>query len=470
MATIDKLVVELQLQAEQFKSQLQAAEGQIKTMASSMNAANAPVDKLKGKFEGLGKTIAHAFIGYEAIKFLKDSAKEAITNSKSQFILSAALERTAGATKEQSEAIDKQLESLGQLTNHVTSELRPSLAVLTRSTGDTTQAMKLMTLALDISAATGRDQASVTMALAKASTGSLGALNRLVPGIKNTKDWMGKLTEQFKGTAKAAADRDPMTKFQVTLTRLQETVGTTLLPILTQFADWFVQMQPLITSLLPVIMGIAAAFATWKIATMALEGAMMLYNGVVALSTIATEGFTVALASTGIGAIAIAVGLLTAGLMSLNGQMDTAAAPRTATYTNPTTGRSTTLDLNEIHKQADAYAKTITNARRTAILKAMKAEGYNATPDAFGAIYDPAAAAEFSKRFDYKKVYDQAFHDRYKYIADKLKAAGTTALTPIDTTPQEKDAGLTKFLADTNKQIQDLQSDYQKKSLAMVKD
>jgi hypothetical protein len=153
-------------------------------------------------------------------------------------------------------------------------------------------------------------------------------LNRLLPGIKNSANWMGKLEESFGGAAEAAAKKDPLTNLQIVFGEMQETIGKTLLPYLNGFASWFVSIQPLISSLIPIVLGLVAGFVAWKVATTAMTIAMTLYQGVMALSTIATKGFTVALASTGIGAIAIAVGLLTAGLIGLNTQMDAAAVER----------------------------------------------------------------------------------------------------------------------------------------------
>jgi DNA anti-recombination protein RmuC len=328
MANLDKLVVELQLETAGMKAQLEAAEGQIRRLAGNVGAASAPVDKLRGSFQKLGSTLGATFAAAATLTFLKNSAKAASEDAKSQVVLEGAMRRVTGASLEQFNAVDQQLSKLSMMTNEADDNLRPALATLIRSTGDTDKAMQQLNLALDIAADTGRDVGSVSLILARANSGNLQSLNKLLPGIKGTTDWMGKLTDSFDGAAEAAANKDPLTKLQITFGEMQETVGRTLLPYLKGFADWFVSIQPLVAALIPIVMGIVAGFVTWKVATTAVTIAMALYNGVVALSTIATTGFTVALASTGIGAIAIAVGLLVAGLMALNTQMDTAATER----------------------------------------------------------------------------------------------------------------------------------------------
>ncbi len=470
MATLDKLVVELQLEATQMKAQLQAAEGQLKHLAGAVGSANSPVNKLEGSFKRLGGTMATVLAGAAMVNFLKKSAEAAAADAKSQVVLEAALKNTTGATTAQVAAIDQQLGSLSMLTNVADDNLRPALAILSRTTGDSTKSMDLLNLALDVSAGTGKDVSQVAMILSRAYSGNLTSLNKLIPGIKNSKNWMEQLTAAFEGNAEAAANKDPLTRLNIIMGELMETVGRLLLPALNDFADWFMSVQPLIEALLPIVGGIAAGFVAWKVASFALTAYMTIYNGVIALSTIATEGFTVALASTGIGAIAIAVGLLTAGLIALNGQMDTAAAPRTATYTNEETGMTATLDLTAINASAVKFAKIWADKKRDAVLAAMKAEGYQIAETEAGAYLAGDTLDEFVSRFNYNDVYKAAYKKQYQALVDAAKSV--TKPKP-DITPKdkgEKDKALTKYLSETNTEINKLQTAYQKRSLDLIKE
>jgi hypothetical protein len=123
-------------------------------------------------------------------------------------------------------------------------ELRPALGNLVRATGDVTKAQGLLNLALDISAATGRDLNTVTIALSKAQTGQIGALTRLgVPlnaAAVKSKDLEGiqkDLALRFAGAADAAAASADggMKKLQIALDNAYEAVGYKLLPVLSDY-------------------------------------------------------------------------------------------------------------------------------------------------------------------------------------------------------------------------------------------
>jgi hypothetical protein len=124
-------------------------------------------------------------------------------------------------------------------------ELRPAMGNLVRATGDVTKSQDLLNLALDISAATGRDLQSVSIALAKAQTGNITALTRL--GIplndvavksKDLEAIQDDLAVRFKGAADAAANSADggMKKLQIALDNTYETVGAKLLPVLSDYA------------------------------------------------------------------------------------------------------------------------------------------------------------------------------------------------------------------------------------------
>jgi hypothetical protein len=125
------------------------------------------------------------------------------------------------------------------------SELRPSLATLVRATGDVTKAQSLMNLALDISAGTGKDLQTVSLALAKAQAGNVGALTRLGVSLDanavKTKDFDAitrELSYTFKGAADAAANSADggFKKLKIAVDELYETVGGKLAPTLGDYA------------------------------------------------------------------------------------------------------------------------------------------------------------------------------------------------------------------------------------------
>lgn len=120
-----------------------------------------------------------AAAGAAAIALGVDAVKSAIEDEKAAATLAKTLQQTTGATAKQTAAVEDYISKTQISTGVLDDELRPSLARLVRSTGDVTKAQKLQQLALDISAASGKDLNTVTMALAKANDGQLTGLKKL---------------------------------------------------------------------------------------------------------------------------------------------------------------------------------------------------------------------------------------------------------------------------------------------------
>lgn len=137
------------------------------------------------RFKKFGKNAARAFeglvvaAGAAAVALGVDAVKSAIEDEKAAATLAKTLQQTTGATKEQTAAVEDYISKTQVSTGILDDELRPSLARLLRSTGDVTKAQKLQKLALDISAASGKDLGTVSNALAKANDGQLTALKKL---------------------------------------------------------------------------------------------------------------------------------------------------------------------------------------------------------------------------------------------------------------------------------------------------
>ena len=209
-------------------------------------------ETVSGKLKNLGKVAAVGFAaaGAAAVAFGASAVKAAIEDEKSQKSLAKTLQNTVHATKNQIAASETFISKL-QLTYGVADDkLRPAFATLTRATKDLGESQNLTNLALDISASTGKDLETVSLALAKAHNGNIGALTRLgIPLDKNiikTKDFNGAteaLAKTFGGAAKANAETfsGKMAILQQHLNEAKEQIGTALLPILTKMADYIVK-------------------------------------------------------------------------------------------------------------------------------------------------------------------------------------------------------------------------------------
>lgn len=174
------------------------------------------------------------------------AAKAAADDEKSQAQLERQLRATLGATDAQISAIGDYVDKT-QLSLGVTDDMvRSGLGTLIRATRDATKAQDLMNLAMDISAATGKDLDSVSLALSKAYLGQFTALQKLgIPldaNIVKTKDFnkaTETLTDTFGGAAQANANTfsGRVQRLKIRFDEMIETVGYKVLPFLTDLVD-----------------------------------------------------------------------------------------------------------------------------------------------------------------------------------------------------------------------------------------
>jgi hypothetical protein len=216
---------------------------------------------------------AAAMAGLTAI--LGDSVKAAIEDAAAQDKLAGQLRRSAGATDQTIAAVENFISATSRATATADDDLRPALSKLVTATGEVTLAQDLLNVALDISAATGKDLDSVSQALAKGYAGNTKALGQLSPEIKDAikngadfSDVLGILEYNFEGAAEAAANtaEGGMKRLAITIGEAKEALGTAFLPVLEEalpklqgFADWASENPELLTKVAAGIAGIAGA-------------------------------------------------------------------------------------------------------------------------------------------------------------------------------------------------------------------
>ena len=194
------------------------------------------------KKAGTAFAVAGAAAAAYAGTLLIDGVKSAIEDEAAQAKLATTLENVTGATKAQIKEVEDYITKTA-LANGITDDkLRPSLDRLIRSTKDQTEAQKLQTLALDISAGTGKDLQAVSEALGKAYDGNLGALKKLGVGIddsiiksKNFDAAAAALADTFEGQASKQAEtfQGKMDRLSVAFGEAKETVGSYVLDAIT---------------------------------------------------------------------------------------------------------------------------------------------------------------------------------------------------------------------------------------------
>ena len=211
--------------------------------AQGMSQAASGVDKWKGRLQSAarGATLVLAGLGAAAFAFGKAAADDA----QGAALLANSLQNATGATKAQVDAVEDWITKTEMATGVTDDKLRPAMATLARATGSVTKSQEALTVALDVSAATGKDVESVSAAIAKGYAGNTSALGRLVPGIDKAvlasgdmNKIMAELARTTGGAAAASADTaaGKMARMQVTIDEAKESIGAGLLPVMATFA------------------------------------------------------------------------------------------------------------------------------------------------------------------------------------------------------------------------------------------
>ena len=219
----------------------------VDNLKKNLDSGSKEVEGFGGKLEKFSKVAAAAFAAAAtaaaayAGKLAIEGVKAAIEDEAAQKRLATALENVTGATEAQIAAIEEQILQTSLATGVADDKLRPALQRLAVATGSVEKSQELLSLALDISAATGKDVESVSLALAKAYDGNLGSLTRLGVGISaaeaKTLGFEGvvqQLSDTFGGSAKTQAEtfEGRIARLNVAFDEAKESVGTALLPII----------------------------------------------------------------------------------------------------------------------------------------------------------------------------------------------------------------------------------------------
>ena len=201
--------------------------------------AETATDKLSNGVKSLAKTLGAAFGVQQVLAYGKASIKAAAEDEKAQKQLALALKNVGlGRDAATSEGFIQKLEKeFGILDDN----LRPAYQQLAVATRDTAESQKLLQLALDISASTGKDLGSVTSALSKAFLGNNTALSKLGVGIskadlksKSFQEITAELSKTFAGSATESANtfQGSIDKLSVASNNAKEIIGQGLIAAL----------------------------------------------------------------------------------------------------------------------------------------------------------------------------------------------------------------------------------------------
>jgi hypothetical protein len=226
-------------------------------LKKNLDTGSKEVEGFGGKLEKFGKVAAAAFAAAAAaaaayaVKLAVDGVKAAIEDEAAQKRLANALQNVTGATEKQIAAVEEQILKTSLATGVADDKLRPALQRLAVATGSVTQSQDLLTLALDISAATGKDVEAVSNALGKAYEGNTSALGRLGIGLSTTEikalgleGTTKQLAQTFGGAATVQANtfEGQLARLKVGFDEAKESVGAALLPTLQRLLDYFINV------------------------------------------------------------------------------------------------------------------------------------------------------------------------------------------------------------------------------------
>ena len=261
-----ELRVVLTSDVDKFRRGLRQAEGEAKTFGARIKGI--------GKAAGLALAGVAVAAGGLAVKFGEDGVQAFLDDEAAAKKLVQTLKNLGKA--QDTTRIESYIDALSRATGVADDELRPAFEKLIGATGDTDQAMRLLSGAVDASAGSGQDLAGTADAIAKAvgPKGTLGALKRLFPGLDTTKTKAGDaesvlkvLNQRFAGQAAARMDTysGKVAAVATAYSELQESFGRGLLSDQQGLADSMDGLDDTLYSLGPAMenfgrnVGIAAA-------------------------------------------------------------------------------------------------------------------------------------------------------------------------------------------------------------------
>jgi len=225
----------------------------------------------------LAKSFAAAFAVRRIVQFGKASVQAFAADEKAAKSLAIALQNTGnGFATIATEGFIARMQDTYKVLDD---ELRPAFQTLLNATGSITTAQKGLQLALDVSAGTTKDLASVSAALAKGYSGQTTALSRLGAGLDKATLASGDmekitaaLTARFSGQAAGSLDTysKKMDALSVAAANSKEIIGKGLLDSIAALgeADGIskatAEMEKFAQSSADALLGISTLFGKFK--------------------------------------------------------------------------------------------------------------------------------------------------------------------------------------------------------------
>ena len=234
------------------------------------------------------------------------AAKAAMEDQKSAAELARQLKVSTRATDAQVAATEDLIGKMTLATGVADTDLRTALATLARGMGSAELAQQNLQLAMDISAATGKDLASVSEALSKAYNGQTTALAKLDPSMRGlvkegaSFQELGKImTETFGGAATEAANtaEGRFKRMGVAIGEAQESIGNALIPIIEKLLPYLEKAATWIGENTDLVVALGVAFGGIAAAVVITNTAMKAWTVITTAATVAQKAFNLAMAA-----------------------------------------------------------------------------------------------------------------------------------------------------------------------------
>lgn len=232
------------------------------------------------------------------------AAKAAMEDQKSAAELARTLKISTRATDAQVTATEDMISAMTLATGVADTDLRNALATLARGMGSAQLAQENLQLAMDISAATGKDLTSVSEALSKAYNGQTTALAKLDPSMRGlvkegaSFQELGKImAETFGGAATEAANtaEGRFKRMQTAISETQESIGAALIPIVEKLLPYLEKLAKFVSENTDLVVALGVAFGSIAAAVLIANTAMKAWTVIQTAATVAQKAFNLAM-------------------------------------------------------------------------------------------------------------------------------------------------------------------------------
>jgi hypothetical protein len=271
--------------------------------------------------------LAIAALGAVAFDAVKAFAEDEAAAEK----LGLTLQNVTYATDAQIASVEQFITKTSMAAAVADDELRPALDKLVRGTGDVAQAQDLLTLALDVSAGTGKDLGAVSDALSKAYNGNFTALKKLDPALASlieegadADEVFGRLGATFKNQASTAANTTSgkMKNLSIQMGEFKESIGAAVAPLIQKMLPALLKFSTFAQENTKLIVILGAVIGTFALAIIGLNAGLAIYNTIqaltLALNTALTASFSALWIATGVVVIIAIIAALVALQVKFN--------------------------------------------------------------------------------------------------------------------------------------------------------